>query len=1017
MPNGNDSGNSADTQASQQAAEEPQSNQKIQPKADVVEPEGQSQSSTQQQQPSAQPQQLKQPQNQQQQAEEKQQTAAPEIKDVKAEESPFNYKGPNRFEFIENNKSAILKLVGIVIILSILFIAYKEMSGKQQITPVSSTTIAPALFSISGCTVISHPGTYNLAKSIFTSTSKGSCIEINSSNVALKGNGFLITGNGPFVSSPPYSYGINVNSASNVSITGLIISKFSYGLFLNNTSDSSVNNVTTYNTTVSGIYLYNSSDNILYGDKSSSASGNEGGVGLSRSNNNTINHLSSEYNPYYGIRISNSTGNGLDNSTLLGNAADLSCSVSGGLRSYNKFANSSCFVNDGCNFAYCSQINNQANTSSIVLQHDINTCGSINAPGAYSISEDLNMLSEVNTSLGSGATMPCIIINSSNVRLNCNGNSIMNAPYGVLSDKAYNVTLTSCNFSHDNYAVLINNTVKFELSKINANHNGYGLFISNSTYGNATQINTSHNNVGIFMNKSTYITLYRFSAYGNNYGISVGNVSTVYINGGSAQSNSGEDFYCSTQSYNSTLITFVNTGCTTTDCNWATTCPVKKLPNISLYPISSCSRITVPGTYELVGNILSNGNCFDITANNVSVNCNEHAIISALGNGIGFSVENASNVAILGCAIDGFHKGIEALDSKYVILNNENLSGVSEGISLSNSISDVVSNDVVMDFTGYGFLLNSTNSSALNSDHATGTRFGSGFILENSFNDNITGNLENFAQYGFYMNNSRYNTIYNNTASNNQQVDYYCSSNSGGINDQKVMVNTGLTKQNCNPIVVVPPASASETQCTLIDSPDYVTLTQDMFFNSTGTCFNIYSSNSTSNADGTTINCQGHTVFTKTGTSFVNSWNTSGVTVKNCVISGFKNAVVFNMSSHASIINDTIANSYNAIYMHNSNYSDIEKDNIVNSTTGISLNLANSDMLSYDNISETRYGVKINNYTEISLMQNNVSGSSAGLYCSNPIFINFGASKDLGGNMCSTNVGCAWVTSSPLCKS
>ena len=142
-------------------------------------------------------------------------------------------------------------------------------------------------------------------------------------------------------------------------------------------------NVNATNTTVSGIYLNGSSNNLLYNDHATTSSGVGGGIGIIYSNNNTANRLTSEYNSYYGIRFSNSSGNQVYNSSFLGNPSDLSCSVSSAFKSLNRLGNTTCFVNSGCNFGYCSVTNNQTSTSKLSLQSNIATCGSIRNPGTY----------------------------------------------------------------------------------------------------------------------------------------------------------------------------------------------------------------------------------------------------------------------------------------------------------------------------------------------------------------------------------------------------------------------------------------------------------------------------------------------------------------------------------------------------------------------------------------------------------------------------------------------------------
>ncbi|MHB1830127.1 MAG: NosD domain-containing protein [Candidatus Micrarchaeaceae archaeon] len=944
----------------------------------------------------------------------------------------------DRQELIDKYGGTLKIIAGVIAVLIIVWMAYSFISSRPAAPIRINATVLPA-FAINSCTTISKPGSYYLANNVTAPSTGGACMEIGSSDVVLDGNGHAIIGSGPFTVKGPVSYGVEVNSESNVSITNLVVSTFSYGIYLNTSNNDIVSNVTSKNATKSGIYLYSSSRNLIYKDYVRSAGGTSGAINITGGGNNTLSGDIVEYNSYYGISLMNSVGNKVIKSVMLGNPVDIACSGTSSFSASNKFYNSSCYVNRFCNFAYCSANNTQSSVTGVRLSPAIDSCGSINSGGTYNVGADLNFAAYMNASEPGAGTVPCILINASNVDLKCNGYTIRNAPYGILSDNgAYNVTVQGCDLQNNTYGLYLVNAVKFGISSIRAHNGRYGIYIRSSTDGSLLNSSAYSNVYGFYINGTTYATVGGFNMTNNTYGIALDNSTDVYLKNGESSLSSKVDLFCSTNTYNSTLLSATGVACTSTDCNWATSCAVKVLPNLSAYPLRGCTTITAPGQYSVEGKIFAKGACFKIDTGRVSINCAANSsIISTTGIGTAFSMDNVSNVTVNGCMISGFGSGLAASNTRALSLTSSVIRFVSSGVNISNSTGADISNNIVSNFGTQAYSFVNTNSSSLLGNRANSAPSGYGFELSGAYNNKVLNNTANFTDYGFSISGSLHNTVYDNHVYSGNGYSYSCSSDSSGVYAQYGRVNYGVSNANCNWLVVVSPVYLSQV-CTLITSPDTISLTQDMVYPYNDTCFAIRSAGNLT-ADGTTIDCNGHTVFATDGGSFVSSYNTSGVTLKNCILIGFTNAAVFTSKTQVSgisILNSTFAGSSNSsVYINNSKYSNIQGNHIINSSDGIYLYEFNSSTVQGNNISGTNTGISLNQSLSTSLINNTISNSSFGIRIGNSQFTSIkdniisnslnglycsgsttsSTSKDLGGNICPSVNGCAWITS-PGCR-
>ena len=169
---------------------------------------------------------------------------------------------------------------------------------------VSGATPTPTPSPITEPTTISSPGYYVLQNDL---NSNDTCITITSggSNSTLDCNGRTITGSGS-------GYGIYLNSTTGVTIKNCIVRNFSFGIYLDSSSNNTLTSNTANSNTQHGILIeFSSNNNTL---TSNTASSNTYGIELySSSNNNTITSNNASSNTYgiflhsslYNIVISN----------------------------------------------------------------------------------------------------------------------------------------------------------------------------------------------------------------------------------------------------------------------------------------------------------------------------------------------------------------------------------------------------------------------------------------------------------------------------------------------------------------------------------------------------------------------------------------------------------------------------------------------------------------------------------------------------------------------------------------
>ncbi|PKM92166.1 MAG: hypothetical protein CVU81_01925 [Euryarchaeota archaeon HGW-Euryarchaeota-1] len=113
-------------------------------------------------------------------------------------------------------------------------------------------------------------------------------------------------------------FGITLENKTNNTIMNCIISNFSIGIFLQNSSNNFLINNTAYSNLFDGVHLTNSSNNNVL--TNNTANSNLAGIELSySSDNNTLTNNTANQNNQSGINLDNSSNNTLENNTANSN--------------------------------------------------------------------------------------------------------------------------------------------------------------------------------------------------------------------------------------------------------------------------------------------------------------------------------------------------------------------------------------------------------------------------------------------------------------------------------------------------------------------------------------------------------------------------------------------------------------------------------------------------------------------------------------------------------------------------
>ncbi|MEK6954678.1 MAG: LamG-like jellyroll fold domain-containing protein [Candidatus Micrarchaeota archaeon] len=147
--------------------------------------------------------------------------------------------------------------------------------------------------------------------------------------------------------------------------------------------------------------------------------------------------------------------------------------------------------------------------------------------------------------------------------------------------------------------------------------------------------------------------------------------------------------------------------------------------NVS-YFTNTCDTITESRKYEAgtinASTINSAGTCFNITTNNVILDCGGALILGNGTSGYGINITNANNVVIKNCIIKNFSRGISAQNAiNLTLINNTFLNETNFGISITHSSNSNLTSQLMSDFPALFATGNGRNITGLYMNNVSNT--------------------------------------------------------------------------------------------------------------------------------------------------------------------------------------------------------------------------------------------------------------------------------------------------------
>ncbi|ASI13580.1 NosD-like parallel beta-helix repeat membrane-crossing protein [Candidatus Mancarchaeum acidiphilum] len=819
----------------------------------------------------------------------------------------------------KRNKKFLLVMVIILIAIIAVVLASTYLHHKKVIVPPPPPT--PKFHYINSCQDVINPGVYYLGVNLTYSGSSGTCITIDTNNVAFICKDKGISGKGPYIVTSTSTNGVVINKKSNVSISGCSIKDFSYGVSIQNSSGVSITFDNISHNTISNVRISGGENNSVINNTLSGAGLDYGSLYLTGNTTDNLvefNKITSSAN--YSIYV-NSSGNKFYENYINNTPYGFYCNVDYGLIRSNLAKSNICNTNFGCDFVKCSLLNIPDNVSKITLTPSITSCGSITSPGDYYLKNNISAgyaYSNTSSSLVKNISLyypKCITIKSPNVNLDCNNFTIYNSSEGIYYLGLSNVSIENCNFRNVNKSINVSISNDSKISNIRINDSSiYGvgvvsstkvdfsnLSISNSTkginifadseYNSFNKIAVSNNFYGIYLNISNLNDFSNFTINKNTFGVFINDSLYNQFNKGTILNSTKIDLYAQPGSIaNKTTNLFYSTVCGLSDTKWGV-CTYYVLPNLKFYPVDSCLNVTRSGTYALDKNLVtSSSDCIDIKVPDVNLSCGGYSI-SQLTPGYGSAIydKGEKNVTISGCAVYTFNKAFDFEETSNINIYNSTASDQTPIYFSDVNHSYIINN--TFDISGNtGLILRNVSKSVIYTNKITGNSKGSGLVLNNSylnliFNNSIYSNKIGFALY----NNSVKNTIFNNTVQISSNYDYYCSPNASPIYSEYKGFNYGQKENDCYWLSALSPTSPS-AECYIVSNPTTINLGADYLYKYGTVCMKIRSND-------VTFNCDNHTVSALNGGTFINVSNSKNFKLENCYMQGFTAPIqVYNSS-------------------------------------------------------------------------------------------------------------------------
>ncbi|MBU2522796.1 MAG: right-handed parallel beta-helix repeat-containing protein [Nanoarchaeota archaeon] len=335
--------------------------------------------------------------------------------------------------------------------------------------------------------------------------------------------------------------------------------------------------------------------------------------------------------------------------------------------------------------------------------------------------------------------------------------------------------------------------------------------------------------------------------------------------------------------------------------------------------------------YTLNQSLNSNGTCFNILANNITLDCQGHTITgnqSSDTSGINLA---AANITVRNCMILNYTYGIYLSGSSNNNLTNNTANSNSQGIYLSSSSNNTLIGNTANNNSGF------SSSSGI-------------FVSSGSNNNTIADNIVTLNTKGiFFSSASNYNTIINNTANNNTEHGIYLSSSSDDNTlTNNIAINNGDTS-------------------IWISSSSNITIMNNTLSSGYGLVLDYSSNNTVTNNNASNNRYSG--IYLAPGSS-------NNILASNIAGNNSQHGIKLDSdSNNNTLTNNTANNNANyGIYLFGSNNNTIAGNNASSNSYGIYLSGSNNTLTNNIAINNSAIGIFL-----ISSSNNKLSNNIASL--------------------------------------
>lgn len=343
--------------------------------------------------------------------------------------------------------------------------------------------------------------------------------------------------------------------------------------------------------------------------------------------------------------------------------------------------------------------------------------------------------------------------------------------------------------------------------------------------------------------------------------------------------------------------------------------------------IDSCRELGIVGTtYTLQNDITTNGTCFTITADNITLDGNGFSI-SGNGSGNGVDATGRVNLTIKNLNISNFGGGIyfNSVSNSLIFNNIANLNNQT-GISLFLvSNNNIVENSTTNSNSEEGIYLVASSDNILKNNNVNSNNL-AGIRLSSSSNNNVfTNNIVNSnGNFGILLTISSNNTIHNNTvnSTSNEGIRF------GGDSNNNIVSNNYIGSSS-NQGIHIGSSSNNIISNNNIDLNDNMGIFLAASNNST-----ISNNNFTNNFYGVYFHFQFH--------------STNNIIHNNSFSNNERGILLDNSSFNTVSSNNIFSNNDKGILSFNSNSNTLIDNNINLNNIGIFLSSSNNNLI-YNN--------------------------------------------------------------------